>query len=131
MKPTANEIRILKHLWAEGAQSQREIHLAIQESLNWSRSSTRKTLERMVAKGLIKVTPAHGVNLYRAKVKKIPTIATIVVSFAADVLGLTGPLPVSNLVQSELLNEAELQELDQYLKKLAPVKPQKIDGRQK
>lgn len=116
MKPTPPELIILKHLWGSGPQSSGEIHAAIAPKLNWSRSSSRKTIERMVEKGLLTRREEHGLNIFRAKAKKIPTLAALIQNFAADVLGLDGPLPVSNLVKSHLLSEKELAELDAYLK---------------
>lgn len=118
MNPAPSELVILKHLWRSKSQSLREIHTAVSAELNWSRSSTRKTVERMVDKGMLSVSDSHGLKVYRARLKKIPTIATMIRQFAAEVLGLEGPLPVSNLVKSHLLSEAELQELDDYLKRI-------------
>lgn len=119
MKPSSSELVILKHLWSSGAQSVGEIHSAISGQLGWSRSSSRKTIERMVEKGLLTQREHHGLNIYRAKAKKIPTLAAMIQNFASDVLGLDGPLPVSNLVKSQLLSEDELSELDRFLKAAA------------
>jgi predicted transcriptional regulator len=119
MKPSPSEMTILKHLWQAGPQSQREIHDAVADGLGWSRSSTRKTIDRMVEKGALAQRELHGINVYSAKAKKIPTLATMIQSFAADVLSLDGPLPVSTLMKSEILNEQELAELELHLKKLA------------
>lgn len=118
MKPSSTELVILKHLWTKQPQSLREIHTAIETQLDWSRSSTRKTVERMLSKSMLSSETAHGLLVYRTKIKKIPTLASMIRNFAADVLGLDGPLPVSNLIKSKLLNEQELKELDEYLKKI-------------
>jgi len=118
MKPANTELTILKQLWRKQPQSLREIHQAIEPELVWSRSSTRKTVERMVNKGMLTVADSHGLMVYRANIKKIPTLAAMIRSFTAEVLGLEGPLPVTNLVKSQLLNEDELEELERYLKKL-------------
>lgn len=115
MKPSSTELVILKHLWRAGPQSVGEIHGAVSETLGWSRSSSRKTVERMVDKGLLTIRSEHGLNIYRAKAKKIPTLATLIQSFARDVLDVDGPLPVSNLVQTQLLSEDELAELEAFL----------------
>jgi len=119
MKPSPSELVILKHLWSHGAQSVGEIHRAVSEALGWSRSSSRKTVERMVEKGLLSQRELHGLNIYSAKAKKIPTLAAMIQNFASDVLGLDGPLPVSNLVKSQLLSADELAELDAVLKAAA------------
>lgn len=115
MKPSPTELVILKHLWRSGPQSIGEIHSAVQAQLDWSRSSSRKTVERMVDKGLLDQREQHGLNIYRAKAKKIPTLAALIRSFAQDVLDLDGPLPVSNLVETRLLDPDELEELEAFL----------------
>lgn len=116
MKPAPTELVILKHLWANGRQSIREIHDGAAPQLDWSYSSTRKTVERMIAKGMVSMSDYHGLKTYKAKSKKIPTIAAIIRDFAADVLGLDGPMPVANLVRSQTLSPEELEELDALLK---------------
>lgn len=116
MKPSPTEFVILKHLWRRQPQSQGEIHKAVLPELNWSRSSTRKTIDRMFEKDMLRIEEAHGTRIYFAKLKKIPTIAEMIQSFTATVLGLNAPLPVSNLTKSEILDASELKELDEYLK---------------
>lgn len=118
MKPSPTELIILKHLWITQPQSLREIHTAIETQLEWSRSSTRKTVDRMLDKRMLRAEKVHGLLVYSAVVKKIPTLASMISNFAADVLGIDGPLPVTNLVKSKLLNKKELKELDEYLKKI-------------
>jgi len=117
MTPSPSELVILKHLWLHGTQSIREIHDGIASEMAWSYSSTRKTVERMIQKKMITIGEFHGLKVYRARLKKIPTMAAIIRNFAAEVLGLEGPLPVSNLVKSQLLSAEELAELDEFLKK--------------
>ncbi len=123
MKPAPTELVILKHLWANGRQSIREIHDGASTQLDWSYSSTRKTVERMIAKGMVSVSEYHGLKTYKAKSKKVPTIAAIVREFATDVLGLEGPMPVANLVRSQTLSPEELEELDKLLRTSADDEP--------
>ena len=127
MKPSSTELPILQRLWSNGPQSAGEIHQAISAELGWSRSSTRKTIERMVDKGMLAATTVHGLRIYRAKAKKVPTIAGMIRSFASDVLGLEGPLPVSNLVNSRILNDEELEELEALLAKGGEAGPTPAD----
>ncbi|MBV7267290.1 BlaI/MecI/CopY family transcriptional regulator [Erythrobacter ani] len=115
MKPAPTELPILRHLWSLGPQSVGEIHQAVSGETGWSRSSTRKTIERMVDKGLLVASEEHGLKIYRAKAKKVPTLARMIRSFASDVLGLEGPLPVSSLVNSRILDARELAELEALL----------------
>ncbi len=115
MIPSPSELTILKLFWRDGAKSIGEIHGVIGDELNWSRSSTRKTIERMVTKDMLSVKDVHGLNVYRAKLKKVPTLARLIQNFTTSVLSLDGPLPVSNLVKSEILTETELAELEVFL----------------
>ena len=122
MKPSASELIILKHLWKHQPQSLREIHQAIVPKLSWSRSSTRTTVDRMVGKSMLRVEDSHGLKIYSAKLKKIPTIAALVRQFTEDVLGIDAPLPVSSLVDSSLLDASELADLEAHLEKLSQIK---------
>lgn len=115
MTPSPTELILLKRLWSHGTLSARELHTAAEAELDWSYSSTRKTLERMQHKGLVRASQSHGLKVYQASAGKLPTIAAMVRRFATDVLGLTGPLPVSNLVDSTLLDDDELTRLEQML----------------
>ncbi|MEM9169287.1 MAG: BlaI/MecI/CopY family transcriptional regulator [Pseudomonadota bacterium] len=117
MKPSPSELVILRHLWRSGAQSLREIHDAVAGELDWSRSSTRKTVERMVEKGLLAEGDSHGLKIFDAAAPKIATIADLVRSFASGVLGLKGPLPVSKLTDSAFLTKDELRELEDLLRR--------------
>ena len=122
MKPSASELIILKHLWKHQPQSLREIHQAIAPKLSWSRSSTRTTVDRMVGKSMLLIEDSHGLKIYSAKLKKIPTIAALIRQFTEDVLGIDAPLPVSNLVDSNLLDASELADLEAHLEKLSQIK---------
>ncbi len=115
MNPSPTELSILKHLWRDGAKSVGEIHAEISDELNWSRSSTRKTIERMVAKDMLSIRSVHGLNVYEARIAKVPTLAGLIQNFAKTVLNLDGPLPVSNLVKSQILSKSELEELQAFL----------------
>ena len=54
-KPSPTELAILKILWAQEPLSAREVHSEIEKKLDWSNSSTRKTLERMSNKNFLKI----------------------------------------------------------------------------
>jgi BlaI family penicillinase repressor len=52
--PSISELSLLKALWRQQPLSAREIHDAVEAELGWSYSSTRKTLERMLDKGMVR-----------------------------------------------------------------------------
>lgn len=116
-RPSNAELELLKCLWREGVCSARELHQAVVGPLQWSYSSTRKTLERMCEKGLVEETQSHGLNVYRARVGKVATLAALSRDFAQRVLELDGPLPVQAFADSRLLSAEELAELEATLAK--------------
>lgn len=114
--PSNAELELLKCLWRDGACSARELHNSVAASLDWSYSSTRKTLERMVEKGLVKESSEHGLNVYRAKVGKVATLAVLSADFARRVLEIDGPLPTQAFADSRLLNGNEIEQLEALLR---------------
>ena len=118
--PSNAELELLKALWRQGACSAREVHNGSVAALDWSYSSTRKTLERMVDKGLVDESVEHGLNMYRARVGKVATLAALSTDFARRVLEIDGALPAQAFADSRLLSEQELQQLDALLR--APAK---------
>jgi len=118
--PSNAELELLKALWRQGACSAREVHNGAVAALDWSYSSTRKTLGRMVDKGLVDESVEHGLNMYRARVGKVATLAALSTDFARRVLEIDGALPAQAFADSRLLSEQELQQLDALLR--APAK---------
>lgn len=116
IRPSNAELELLKCLWRDTTCSARELHTAVEPQLQWSYSSTRKTLERMLEKGLVSESSSHGLLVYRAAVSKIATLAALSHDFAQRVLELDGPLPMQAFADSRLLNGEELDELDAMLR---------------
>ena len=117
VKPSPTELALLKVLWKQAPLSAREVHELVEQQLQWSYSSTRKTLDRMQDKGLLDVTESHGIRVFNPAVGKIKTLATFIRDFAQSVLEVDSPLPVSMFADSKLLDNDELQQLEQMLDK--------------
>ena len=115
MKPSPTEYTILKALWVKSPMSAREIHEAVAEELSWSFSSTRKTIDRMVEKGLCETEELHGVKVFQARLTKVNTIAGMMKDFASRVLEIDGALPVTAFAESKILSSDELSELQALL----------------
>lgn len=113
--PSNAELELLKCLWRRDACSARELHDAAAPALGWSYSSTRKTLERMVDKGLVAERAEHGLNVYRARVGKVATLAALSADFARRVLEIDGPVPTQAFADSRLLSAGELEQLEALL----------------
>ncbi|WP_430456706.1 BlaI/MecI/CopY family transcriptional regulator [Rheinheimera sp.] len=118
MQPTAPELEILKLLWQLQPQTGRELHDQLADVLGWSYSSTRKTLERMVDKGLLAAELQGNQNSYSAQVTKVATLAALAQDFASRVLELKQPMPLAMFADSRLLTADDLQALEQQLQQL-------------
>lgn len=113
--PSISELSLLKALWRQQPLSARELHEAIVEDMGWSYSSTRKTLERMLDKGMVSQQVRHGVQVYQAVAEKVDTLARFANDFARRVMEIDTPLPVTMFTGSKLVDQAELAELEQLL----------------
>jgi BlaI family penicillinase repressor len=113
--PSITELTLLKALWKQHPLSAREIHVRVEEELAWSFSSTRKTLERMLEKGMISQHSIHGMNVYAPVLEKVETLAAFAHDFSHRVMEMNAPLPVNMFTGSKLVNQHELKELEQLL----------------
>ncbi|KQV82569.1 penicillinase repressor [Massilia sp. Root351] len=113
--PSVTELSLLKCLWKEQPLSAREIHERVVEELEWSYSSTRKTLDRMLEKQMVSLQAVHGVNVYSAAVEKVATLAAFAHDFGKRVMEMDAPLPVNMFTGSKLVDQQELAALDQLL----------------
>ena len=120
IRPSNAELELLKCLWRHQPCSARELHDHAAPALGWSYSSTRKTLERMLDKGLVDESSVHGLHVYRASVGKLATLAALSRDFARRVLEIDGPLPTQAFADSRLLAEGELDELEALLRDADP-----------
>lgn len=117
-KLSTTELCLMRSIWHSGAQSAREIHDATQQETGWSYSSTRKTLDRMVEKGVVQVRLVHGIKVFEASEKKLHTIAALIQDFTRNVLESDTSLPAAAFAGSKLISEDEIDELDKLLKDL-------------
>lgn len=117
-QPSPGELVLLRHLWRQRQLSAREVHTASQEQTGWAYSTTRKTLERMVDKALIKVELVHGIKTFIPMQSKLKTLATLISDFATNILDSDQPLPAATFVNSRLISEDEIEELEALLEQL-------------
>jgi BlaI family transcriptional regulator, penicillinase repressor len=115
MTPSVTELSLLKCLWKEQPLSAREIHQRVEQELGWTYSSTRKTLERMLDKGMVAQEALHGVQVYTAALDKVGTLAAFARDFGKRVMEMDAPLPVNMFTGSKLVDQRELAELEQLL----------------
>ncbi len=116
-KPSEFELKLLRHLWRTRRLSAREIHEASQQQTQWSYSATRKTLDRMVDKGLISIELVHGIKTFAATHSKLETLAGLISDFARNVLDTDAPLPAATFAQSKIIDPGEIEALEALLEK--------------
>ena len=83
--------------------------------MGWSLSSTRTTLARMVAKGLLVETKLDGVRAYGPARSKPAVMAGLMRRFLSRVMEIDGPLPTSAFTGSAVLDADELAEIEALL----------------
>jgi len=115
MQPTMPELEILKLLWQQQPRTARELHDEIKKQLEWSYSSTRKTLERMGDKGFLTMGFSGNKKIYSAQLDKVETLASFAQDFAKRIFEIDGPLPVATFTESRLIDEDEITKLEQLL----------------
>ena len=113
--PSKSELVILKVLWAEAPLSAREIQEKVGPQLDWSFSTTRTTLSRMIQKTLLRLDTKHGVRVYTPVASKARTLSGVIREFFETVLEMKGPLPTAAFHDSNMLSEEEWLELDRHL----------------
>lgn len=113
--PSVTELTLLKALWKGQPLSARALHASVEEELGWSFSSTRKTVERMLEKGLLVQRSAQGVLVYETTADKVATLAAFAQDFGRRVMELDSPLPVTMFTGSKLVDQQELAQLEQLL----------------
>lgn len=115
-EPSDLELEVLKAFWRGGAMSAREAQTVIEPELGWSASTTRTVLERMVAKGLLARRSVHGLAVYEARTGKVDVIGGVL-NRLRGLLEIDGRLPASAFAGSQILSEAEIEELEAVLNK--------------
>jgi BlaI family transcriptional regulator, penicillinase repressor len=105
------ELDVMKTLWKAGTLSAREIHEQLVARTGWAYSTTRTTIERMVAKHLLTKRSFHGLNVYGPAVSRPQGIAHLVREFARQVLDLPTAPVAALFAESEALTPDEVAEL--------------------
>ncbi|NNC38287.1 MAG: BlaI/MecI/CopY family transcriptional regulator [Acidimicrobiales bacterium] len=109
--PNPPELILLKALWRLGDIPVKQLHLECVAALDWSFSSTRKTLSRMVDKGMVDMIETNGPAKACARLSKTMALTLLSRDFMRRVLETDGPIPEAIFAGSRLLNDDELDEL--------------------
>lgn len=112
--PTDAELEVLKCFWRDGDLSSREVHDRIAVQMDWTPSTTRTVLERMRAKTLVSRRDVHGVAVYSQTRPKVEILTGLMRRFSA-LLDMDEALPAAAFTGSQLLNDADIAELEALL----------------
>ncbi len=112
--PSETELDVLKCFWRDGDLSSREVHDRIAIQMDWTPSTTRTVLERMRAKTLVSRRDVHGVAVYSQARPKVEVLTGLMRRFSA-LLDMDEALPAAAFTGSQLLNEADIAELEAML----------------
>lgn len=115
-QPTKPELAILKLLWQKRRLSAREIADEISPVFDWSYSTMRTVLERMVEKGLLGKDQQGSLNLYTPQVGKIALLSRMIRDFSDRVLELDAAPSAVMFADSKLLTDEEIEELERVLR---------------
>ena len=113
-QPSDAELSLIKLFWAHGPMSAREVQAHAGPEFGWAVSTTRTTLERMRAKGLLKRRSVHGMAVYEQAQRKVDVLGGLLRRLRG-LLEIKGELPASAFAGSELLSAEELAELEALL----------------
>lgn len=113
--PSVTELTLLKALWKCQPLSARALHASVEVEPGWLFSSTRKTVERMLEKGLLVQRSEQGVQVYETGADEVATLAAFAHDFGRRVMEFDNPLPVTMFTGSKLVDQQELAQLEQLL----------------
>lgn len=109
------EYDILNSLWKRGQQTVREVHDQLQSTRGWAYTTTKTTMDRMAAKGLLERVEFHGIFLYRPLISRPVGLARLVQFFADRVLETDSAAVVSLFARSGSISAEEMRELEKIL----------------
>lgn len=117
-KPTGAELKILKVLWQSGSASVRDVHNVLAEQQDVFYTTTLKTMQVMVTKGLLNRDTSQRSHIYSPAVKRSNIEKNMVDSLLNSVFnGSTARLIVSAIGNSKPSPE-ELAEIKSLIDKL-------------
>lgn len=114
------ELEVLKAFWRDGDLSARELHDRVSGPLEWTASTTRTVLERMRAKGLLSRRNVHGVAVYAHVHPKVQILGGLMRRLSA-LLEIDGALPAAAFSGSQILDAADIIELESVLSEAGDV----------
>ena len=113
------EWKVMKILWEIKSGALGDIHARVDKRQNWSLSTVKTMLTRLVGKGFVKTTRVGNSYLYRAQRSPVKSMLSAIDRLLENALdGTTGPI-LAHIIKKCDLSEHEIQDLQQLLDKHA------------
>ena len=114
---TEGEWAIMKAVWELEPCAAPTVQEALQKTRNWSYSTVRTLMDRMVGKGLLRTEKVRHLTLYRAAVTSAQAQQGEVLYALKNAFnGALGPM-VECLLETKGVNATELDQLEELIRK--------------
>lgn len=112
-----SEWEVMKVLWEHGPMALGDIHTALRKERDWSYSTVKTLVRRVVAKGWVAYQRVGNSFLYRATETRASAVRAEIASFSRRVLdGLLSPVVAYHSEHGDLTPE-DIEMLEQLLEK--------------
>jgi predicted transcriptional regulator len=112
------EIHVLRQVWQQQPCTERQVTELVQEQRPVARTTVLKTMQRLVAKGLLKREKGDGPIRYRAAMPEGRVLPALVRRFVDGVLGGSSEALVAYLADSRKLSAKDLEALREIARKM-------------
>jgi len=114
---SASELTVMAALWELRGATLGEIYDAVSEETEWSYSTVKTLLRRLVEKGYVRGEPGRYARTYKPRVTRTATAKRLIRELLDPLLGGSyGPL-VSYLATTDHFTDREIKELRRILHK--------------
>jgi BlaI family transcriptional regulator, penicillinase repressor len=117
-QPTQVELEILNLLWQHGPSTLGQIHEAVSAQSDRAYSSTRKMIQVMRDKGLVKCDETIRPQLYAAAMTKEATQLNMLEDIAQRAFGGSAKKLVMSLLSADVITHDDLSEMQKLVKKV-------------
>jgi len=114
-KPTDAELAVLRVLWDRGPSTVREVHDALAAGRSVGYTTTLKTLQVMLRKGLTLREDHRGLHLYRARHREQETLRRLVLDLVDRAFGGSTSKLVIQALSSRKASPEDLREIKRLL----------------
>ena len=109
------EWRIMKIIWMEGKQTSRDLIAVLSERFDWSKSTIKTLLTRLVEKGCLTSEKSGKAFVYSALLKQDQSLDLVVEEVKDKVCSKRIVQVLENLIQESDFTLADLNQLQQVL----------------